>query len=154
MHVCVHVHLGTYFGDYRTASKSQFSFPHVSAEDQTQVVNKVLSVPLPSEVSPQFILFIDFPGFFFSETEPHNSQTAFEFLVLLLLLCQCWDYEFPFLALFFVPNARVISSSSPTDPQDTIVHSQMFPVLCRLLSCHLPALTIPLVFFSMHIKSW
>lgn len=41
----------------------------MSAKDQTQVVNKVQSVSLPSELSPQFNLFI-LMDFFFASSLP------------------------------------------------------------------------------------
>ena len=50
------------------------SLSTMSAKDQTQVVNKVQSVSLPSELSPQFNLFILMDFF-------------------LLPPCQFWNYE-------------------------------------------------------------
>jgi hypothetical protein len=45
------------------------SLSTMSAKDQTQVVNKVQSVSLPSELSPQFNLFI-LMDFFFASSLP------------------------------------------------------------------------------------
>lgn len=45
------------------------SLSTMSVKDQTQVVNKVQSVSLPSELSPQFNLFI-LMDFFFASSLP------------------------------------------------------------------------------------